>query len=144
MKEKNTNRIFTFLSITFLLISFTQKTYCVNGDCGENWSGLLCFLLGVFSLIFSFSGVSWLLNPLMIISYIIPLKNINLKLLLSILSLIFGLSFLLFDEIIKDEAGNYGKITGYEKGYWIWISSAIINLIGILIIKSNYNKNTSS
>lgn len=144
MKDKNIIRIFTFLSIILLFISFSQKAYCVDENCGESWSGLMCFLLGIFSLIFSLSGISWLLNPFMIISYIIPIKNITFKLAFSALALTFGLSFLLFDEIIKNEAGHYGKITGYEIGYWIWILSAVINLTGILIVKLKNNKNTHS
>jgi len=143
MKEKYVIRIFTILSIIILLISFSQKAYCVDANCGENWSGLMCFILGIFSLIFSLSGISWLMNPLMIISYVIPIKKIKIKLAFSASALIFGLSFLLFDEIIKNEAGHYGKITGYAIGYWIWILSAIINLIGILIVKY-INKNTCS
>ena len=143
MKEKYIIRIFTILSIILLLISFSQKAYCVDGNCGENWSGLMCFLLGIFSLIFSLSGISWLMNPLMIISYAIPLNKIKIKVAFSIAALIFGLSFLLFDEIIKYEAGHYGQITGYAMGYWIWILDAIVNLMGILIV--NYiNKNTST
>lgn len=140
MKEKYIIRIFTILSIILLFISFSQKAYCVDGNCGENWSGLMCFLLGIFSLIFSISGISWLMNPLMIISYAIPIKKIKIKLAFSISALIFGLSFLLFDEIIKNEAGHYGKITGYAIGYWIWIISSIINLIGILIVKFSNQK----
>lgn len=143
MKIKYVIRIFTSLSIILLLISFSQKAYCVDGNCGENGSGLICFILGIFSLIVSLSGISWLMNPLMIISYAIPLNKIKIKVAFSIAALIFGLSFLLFDEMIKNEAGHYGQITGYAMGYWIWILSATVNLMGVLIV--NYiNKNTST
>ncbi len=143
MNAKIINRIFIFLSLIFLLISFSQKAYCVDGDCGESWSGLMCFLLGIFGIIFSLSAISWFLNPLLLISYLIPIKNLNLKLYLAVASVFLGLSFLFFSEIVKNEAGHYGKITGYELGYWLWILSSLINLIGILIIKFNH-KNTCS
>lgn len=143
MKNNYLHKILTISSIALLLISLTQKAYCVDGNCGENWSGLMCFLLGIFSLIFSLSGISWLLNPLMIISYFIPKRYFNTKLLMSLASFLFGLSFLLFDEIIKDEAGHYGKITGYESGYWIWLSSSFVNLIGIILIKKTPASNDS-
>lgn len=143
MKSKYINLIFTIISIMLWLISMSQKAYCVDGNCGEPWSGLICLLFGFLSLFFySYAAVSWFLNPLMIISYFIPLKNINTKLLLALASVLFGLSFLLFDEIVKNEAGHFGKITGYEIGYWLWVASAIINLIGIIINKLTTLRNT--
>ncbi len=113
-----------------------------GGGDGE-WNGLICFIFGALVLLSDFPGpgISWFLNPLLITSYFISSKAINFKLGLSVASVIFGLSFLLFDEIIKDEAGNYGKITGYALGYWLWILSAVVNLIGVLLIKSMQDRN---
>ncbi len=52
---------------------------------------------------------------------------------MSIIAFTFGMSFLLFDEIIVNEAGHYGKITGYKIGYYLWNLSFIIMIIRNII-----------
>lgn len=37
-----------------------------------------------------------------------------------------------FDEIMKNEAGHYGQITGYALGYWLWVSSSLLYLLANL------------
>ncbi len=44
------------------------------------------------------------------------------------------MSFLLFDEVISDEAGNYSPITQYKLGYWLWVVSSLTMLIGSLLL----------
>lgn len=142
MEPSRMIKTFKTISIALFLFSLTQKTYCVDGDCGENWSGLMCFLLGFFSILYGASGFSWFANPLLIISYYIPLQNINAKFYCSLAAVVLTLYFLLFDEIIKNESGQYGQITGYALGYWSWVSSAVMNLMGISIIKYDlYGRN---
>jgi hypothetical protein len=48
------------------------------------------------------------------------------------------LSFLLVDEIITNEAGTKSKVVSYELGYWLWLLSSFIMLIGNSI---NWKKN---
>ncbi|MEO1051405.1 MAG: hypothetical protein AAFX87_12320 [Bacteroidota bacterium] len=62
-----------------------------------------------------------------------------MSLILCLLSTLIALSFMLFDEIIDDEAGHYRKITGYELGYWLWISSNAVMLLGNILIRKNKN-----
>jgi hypothetical protein len=40
------------------------------------------------------------------------------------------LSFLLVDEIISNEAGTKSKVVFYGLGYWFWLFSSFIMLIG--------------
>ena len=57
-------------------------------------------------------------------------EHTKLSLPLSLITTIISVSFLFFKEIMINEAGHFGEITGYKLGYWLWISSMIIMLIG--------------
>jgi len=52
----------------------------------------------------------------------------------STIALVLSLSFLLFKQIIKDEGGNYGIITGYRAGYWLWVGTMVAVFIGNLMM----------
>ncbi len=83
-------------------------------------------------MISGFVFICWVANLLLIISWIIPYKNIKLKIWFSSISTILSLAFLFFDEIMKNEAGHYGQITGYALGYWLWVSSSLLYLLANL------------
>ena len=125
------------LSILLLIIALTQKSYCTAGTCGDS---ILTFMLGGFGILF-FGGASfcWLANPLLIASWVFRNNN-KLSTILSLLSTLIALSFLLFDEIIDNEGGVYRKIIAYQLGYWLWVSSNMVMLIGNLIIRFKKEK----
>lgn len=117
LNEKKIKIVTLSLSISLLAIALTQKCYCTTGSCGD-----------------SIAALCWLANPLLILSWIF-IKNNKLSLIMSVLSTLIAISFLLFDEIIADEAGHYRRIIGYEIGYWLWVSSNGIMLFGNYLIK---------
>lgn len=135
MTEKNINITLIILSAIIFIISLSQKAYGIDGDDGSKGNGLLCFLLGAFGFTMGGAALTWLANPLLFASWIIPLEKLNVKLLLSFAAVIISISFLFFSEIIKDEAGHYGKITSYKTGYWLWVLSTVIYFIGLVYIK---------
>ena len=84
--------------------------------------------LGVFML--HLPAMVWLANPILILSWVVNKRHKKASLLLSSISLITMLSFLFFDEIILNESGALSRITSYGLGYWLWVSSAFIMVIG--------------
>ena len=116
-----------------LLISLTQNAYFTTGMNESVGSfGLVAFLFGWMGL--SGAGVSWLANPLLIISWILLFRNSKVSLILSGLALFFAFSFLGFKEVIVNEGGGKSEIIAYGNGYWLWLSSCGLNLMGNLII----------
>ena len=89
---------------------------------------LLVGWLGVFML--HPPAMIWLANPILLISWIRIKKREKQSLIFSSISLITMLSFLLFDEIILNESGALSRITSYGLGYWLWVSSAFIMVMG--------------
>ena len=125
------------LTILLFIFSLVFNGYYIND--GEDSVGSL----GLIALLFGFFGmnISWLANPCLILS-LIHLKRENLQkaFIFSLLSVVFGLSFLFYDEIIANEGGTKSEITGYGLGYWLWLSSLIVNFIGMVIIKEAIKK----
>lgn len=124
--------LITSIPLTFLLfiMSLFLNAYYINdGENSVGSLGIIALLLGLFGM-----NISWLANPCLIMS-LIHLKRENLRkaFIFSLVSVLLGLSFLLYDKIIANEGGGKTEITSYGLGYWFWLSSLIINFIGISI-----------
>ena len=59
------------------------------------------------------------------------------SLLLSLLSTVIALSFLMFDEVVINEAGDSSAVTRYALGYWLWIGSHAAMVVGNVLIIVN-------
>ncbi|MDR1959787.1 MAG: hypothetical protein LBQ54_12215 [Planctomycetaceae bacterium] len=113
------------LSIILFLMSLTQPAFIVDGGM---YIGFLLLLIGWLGVGLG-AGISWLANPLILVSWVtagVP----GLSFVLSLLAALFAGSFLMFDEIIRDEGGGMEKIVGYSSGYWFWLFSMLVMLAG--------------
>lgn len=121
----------------FILCLFFPSYYL--GSSHEAQYAFLILILGWFGLIFGY--VSWIANILYLIA-LMDYKNIDSSLLLSIIALILALSFLRNDEIVLN-AGipSYISVTKYGVGYYLWIASISIFVLGQLIKKISDKKN---
>jgi hypothetical protein len=137
-------KIFLYLSIGIYIISLTQKSYCS--------SYAYCVNYGFLSLIFGWLGVfmlhlpafPWLANPILVASWFLQKRNNNTSLIFSGISLGLMLSFLLVNEIIANEAGTTSKVVFYGLGYWLWVLSSFIMVLGNLLKSRNTFKSLTS
>lgn len=134
LNEIQIRRATLLLSITLYVSSLTQKCYCTTSTCGDS---IAVVIVGIFGLFAGGAALSWLANPLLYGAWISLRKNEKLSLALSVLALLFAMSFLFFDTVLDDEAGNYKEIVSYQAGYWLWASSALIMAVGNLTLKRN-------
>ena len=138
MKTKK-QKLFLLLSIGVFIISLTQKSYCTSREVCSYFSGFLDLIFGWFGVfMLHIPTFPWLANPLLLVSWIFFRKKPKASFILSGMAFILMLSFLLVDEIITNEAGTKSKVVSYELGYWLWIFSSFIMLIGNYI---NWKKN---
>ena len=79
--------------------------------------------------------MTWIANPILLTSWMLFKRKPKLSLITSLLASAISLSFLFFDQVIADEAGHYEKITGYKQGYWLWVASSIVIVMGNLALK---------
>jgi hypothetical protein len=82
----------------------------------------------------SVAGFSWLANPFILASWITLKKNRKKSLILSLIATLLSVSFLFFSEVVKDESGSPRQITAHKVGYWLWLSSMIVMVIGNLVL----------
>lgn len=126
-------KIFLYLSIGIYIFSLTQKSFCTPGSCGY-FSGLLNLIFGWIGLLMLHGpAFTWLANPFLVASWLLQKRNKNTSLICSGISLGLMLSFLLVDEIIANEAGTTSKVVYYGLGYWLWVLSSFIMVLGNLL-----------
>lgn len=120
------------ISAGLFLFSLTRQCYCTTNQCGD---AIIVFLLGWLGLIYGGAVLTWLANPLIILSWILTRKQSRHALLVSVLASLICLSFLLFDTVIDDESGHYNTIVDYKSGYWFWTFSAVTMVAGNLYLR---------
>tara|TARA_R110000822_G_scaffold210836_2_gene346503 strand:+ start:998 stop:1438 length:441 start_codon:yes stop_codon:yes gene_type:complete len=130
MKNKF-QKLFLSLSIGVYLISLTQKSYCTFGSTCEYFSGLLNVIFGWFGVfMLHIPAFPWLANPLLLVSWFLFKKKSKTSFTLSGIAFILMLSFLFVDEIIVNEGSTTSIVNFYGLGYWFWVFSSFIMLIG--------------
>lgn len=147
LQQKTISQITLFFSFLIFLISLTKDAFCTTSGCIGSSTALFW---GFFGLFIGGASLTWLANPILIISWIMILRNSRHKKLLltgSIISTILSLSFLLFDKIITDEGGFEKDILNYKVGYWLWMASSLVLLIGnstiYLLNTKNINRDSA-
>lgn len=122
-----------FSSIIFFVMSLTQNSF--ETIVGPNSKGIMDLLVGWMGvLMLHLPAMVWLANPTLLAAWIFIKKNQRISFILSVISLLIMLSFLLFDEIIVNESGASSKITAYGLGYWLWVLSAFIMVVGNTVL----------
>ena len=104
----------------------------------------MVFLLGWFAVLTGGAGISWIANPLLLISWFFLKKKLKVSLFLSLFATLFALSFLLFDTILANEAGHYQQIISRKAGYWLWLLSSVSMLGGTFILFLKQKNNNAS
>jgi hypothetical protein len=128
------------ISLCIFLLALTQNGYYLDHVPRDAWApGWGEFAFGWLSL---FSGtIAWLGNPLLIASWITLYRNrVKASAILALLALAVMLSFLLNKKIIFNEAGSESRISGYGLGYWLWVTSALVVVLGTCFIPKAPNK----
>jgi hypothetical protein len=130
---ENYRKYIFILGVGLLSFSLFQIAYIKDTSPDNNTEyGLGVFLFGWIN-VFG-AGVSWLANPLLILSWKLLFKNIKYAMILSFSALVFALSFLTFDEILANEGGGHCGILSYGTGYWLWIASCLSSFTGTAIL----------
>jgi hypothetical protein len=133
-KEKLIKKAMLIISIGLFVFSLSQECFCTSGECGGKGSGLAILLFGCLGFFLSPAGFTWLANPTIFFSWIYLNKNPRQSTIAGLVAVILSCSFLFFHKIVSDESGYPKEITGCRLGYWLWISSMIVMLIGNLTI----------
>lgn len=126
------------LSVLLYLVSLSQDAFYIDRpDDHAAWSpGLVLLLTGWLAV---FDGqIAWLANPCLLFAWVFvmirPLRWTALVCALA--STAFALSFLLYRDILANEAGHRADITGYAIGYGLWVASCVVMVVaGIIAVQ---------
>ena len=139
-EDKKLKKAILLSSVILFLLSLTQKCYCTTSQCGDS---IMVFLLG-WAAVLSGAGFSWIANPLLFAAWFTLGKNLKVSMFLSVFAALISLSFLLFDSVLDNEAGQQKQIVSYKSGYWLWIASSLCMLIGTFTLMLRHNTRNAS
>ena len=140
MKNSNKDSILKWATViasgVLFCLSLTQNAYCIQSNlttrCVDSASALL---LGWFGVLLGGAAVTWLANPFLVVSWVIIFTAPGkFALGTSLFTSLIMLSFLTFDKVLINEAGHYSAIIDYSSGYWLWLSSSVILVLGNLLV----------
>lgn len=137
------------LSITFYIISLFLVGFYDHQNGGN--FGILIVAFGGLAMLSGGAALAWLANPVLWFSWFMVIRKPKLSFIGSLLSTIISLSFLLFDTI-RDAGTTVGtdyqvgsfdvKVTGYGLGYWLWVLSSLILLMGnFYVVRKSSKRN---
>ena len=133
MRKLSVSKKIFISSVIILMISLAMPTYCTGADdCGGFGSGFLAFFFGIVGVLVGGAYLCWFANPFLVLSWFFIKRKPLLAVLFSAMAISIGLFFMTYDEIIINEAGHSGTITGYGIGYWFWLASMAVVFIGSL------------
>ncbi|MDP9076933.1 MAG: hypothetical protein M3O71_05880 [Bacteroidota bacterium] len=136
MTLNRATKVIMLISIALFLIALSQPCFDTEKEAGGDGEGFALLLSGFFGFFSSTTGLTWLANPALWLSWIFVAKKPKLSLTASFISVLIGLLFMCCTDMIIDESGsNRSAIVGYRTGYWLWLASMFIMLIGNLYLK---------
>jgi hypothetical protein len=118
------------------LVSLSQNA--LRLDAGPQHDRFECFVFLCIGWIGVFGGIfAWLANPALAVALVLMgyERYRRRALFFAAASLGLGLSFLHEKTWMLDESGSHvAHITGHAPGYWLWIASISVALIGCLYL----------
>ncbi|MGZ3923432.1 MAG: hypothetical protein ACXVBJ_06650 [Flavisolibacter sp.] len=127
------------VGIGLFIFSLFNICFCTDNGCRTS---IEAFLIGWLAMLAGGAAIAWLANPLLIIAWVLLTKNKKSAWLFSLTALLFSISFLKFQTIIENEAGDYNPIKTIGLGYWLWLSSCLATFVGSLTLRILKLKNT--
>lgn len=121
------------ISLGLYLVSLTQQGYCISGACGDHWLGAYLVAMGAIGGIMSIAGLTWYANPALWAAWSQINKHPKRALVFSFIGTLLAASFLMATEISDIKPNMVSYITGYQPGYWLWLASMSVMLIGSAI-----------
>lgn len=142
MTPKKFKKIFVSICLIILAISLTQIAFVSEGTDGTvSEKGYLYFLMGSVVIIGggTLEWLIWLANPISLLAIILLIKDKKSSIKFSLLAFLIALSFTTWQKILKSESGAVGQIISLESGYYLWLSSIFLLLIGSIYYFKKYN-----
>lgn len=131
MKPVSIPGLFRLLSVALYIVCLPLEGVCTNGDCGI---GVLYLIFGALGFFISFTNLAWLANVALFLAWAnLARGSKRLGIAGAVLAPLFAILPLVMTEIASNEGGVPTRIEGYGAGYWLWLASTIVMLVGYLV-----------
>jgi hypothetical protein len=122
------------LSISIYCVSLMCECFYQfpsNDDTSVGYCLLFMGWIGIY-----WDYYAWLANPVLFVSWFYMQKKIKISFVISVVSCAFMLSFLSYKTILARAMPSvmHSLIVGYGAGYWLWLASGVVMLIGNIIL----------
>lgn len=122
------------ISVLFFLVAMATAPFRTGAPdphpWADGWQVLLTGWMGVF-----FGIYAWLANPLVFAAWLLMTKRLRAQaVVLAVLALLFGSSFLSQHQIVVNEGGGVEPVHLDAIGYWCWLASFGAALIGAALL----------
>ncbi|MBN3746967.1 hypothetical protein G3N96_16220 [Burkholderia sp. Se-20373] len=122
------------ISVLFYLVAMFTAPFRTGAPAphpwADGWQVLLTGWMGVLAGIYA-----WLANPLVFAAWLLTVKRYRAQaVVLAVLALLFGMSFLSQHQIAVDEAGNVEPVHLDAIGYWCWLASFGAAAVGAALL----------
>lgn len=116
----------------FCLCLFSDGFYSSDAKPDGVFAGWQLFLFGWSAI--PHGGIAWLANPAIGVAWVLfSQKRPGRSAALAALALAFMTSFLLEDRVASVYSENASNVAGYGPGYWLWVASASMLLLGAAV-----------
>lgn len=130
MKPVSIPSLFRLLSVALYVICLPLEGVCTNGECGI---GILYLIFGALGFFLSVTNLAWLANVALFIAWANLTSGITrLGMAGAVLAPILATLPLMMPDIVSNEGGVPTRIDGYGAGYWLWLASTVVMLLGYL------------
>lgn len=134
-KLSKLQKLFIGISLlTFFSSIFFPSFYIDRKDYDAYASGWYNLLLGWMGIVIGdYVSLIWLANPIYFFALLFYLNGNRFSILLSLIATLLAYSFSQLTEIVTSESGEMSKITSFELGYKLWVTSFAILFIGTIV-----------
>lgn len=115
------------ISVGIYLLSLVFPCYRTASETSQSIMALTMGWIGVLS---GGAAICWLANPLLWTAWILSNKKPRSSMLFAMGAFLMAFFFLLFTEVIANENNQSQRITERKLGYWLWLTSTLVMLIG--------------
>ncbi len=126
--EPISRRFLLWSWLLFMASLFMPRYYTMAGT----QVGILDLVYGVFGFFMGAANACWLANPLLFIAWGTSKNKTNYSLFCSLCAIAIALLFLNANQVSFSPTET---ISGYGIGYYFWVASMLVMLIGSLIRK---------
>jgi hypothetical protein len=115
------------LALFILSFAFPALTYLDYDGKKTAWSFQL-FITGAFVILGGGlpEWLTWLANPLYLISIVLLFKRKRSSIKTSIAAALIAFSFFFWKDILISESGSTAIISSFKPGYYLWLGSMIL------------------